>query len=91
MKKLVEDIAKALVDYPESVQVIVVKNAGETIFELRTHFDDAGKVIGRQGRIARAIRTLLTASGMKRGEQFTLVIIEPESGRKKGGAAGKSA
>lgn len=78
MKKLVEDIAKALVDYPESVQVTVIKKAGDTIFELRTHPDDAGKVIGRQGRIARAIRTLLTASGMKRGEQFTLVIIEPD-------------
>ena len=76
MKELVQEIAKALVDHPEQVQV----NAGEgeqvTVLELRVHPEDLGKVIGRQGRTAKSIRTLLGAAGMKLKKRFTLEILE---------------
>jgi predicted RNA-binding protein YlqC (UPF0109 family) len=76
MKELVEGIAKALVDYPEEVRVSVVEGSQATVLELRTHPDDLGKVIGREGRTAKAIRTLLGATGMKLHRRFTLEIIE---------------
>jgi len=76
MKELVEDIAKALVDYPEQVRVNAVEGSQATVLELRTHPDDLGKVIGREGRTAKAIRTLLAACGMKLRRRFTLEIIE---------------
>ena len=64
MKELVEEIAKALVDHPEGVQVNAVDGSQVTVLELRVHPEDLGKVIGRQGRTAKAIRTLLGAAGM---------------------------
>jgi len=76
MKELVEAIAKALVDHPEDVQVKCVEGSQVTVLELRVHPDDLGKVIGRQGRTAKAIRTLLGASGMKLRKRFTLEILE---------------
>jgi hypothetical protein len=76
MKELVEAIAKALVDYPESVHVSVVEGEQITIFELRTHPDDLGKVIGRHGRTADAIRTILNAVGVKLKKRFALEILE---------------
>ena len=76
MKELVEAIAKALVDHPEDVQVKSVEGSQVTVLELRVHPEDLGKVIGRQGRTAKAIRTLLGASGMKLHKRFTLEILE---------------
>ncbi len=78
MKELVETIARALVDRPEEVQVRTVGGTGTqvTVLELRVHAEDLGKVIGRQGRTAKAIRTLLSASGMKLRKRFTLEILE---------------
>jgi len=76
MKELLEEIAKALVDNPEDVQVTEVEGEQTTVLELRVHNDDLGKVIGRQGRTARAIRTLLSAAGMKIHKRFVLEILE---------------
>ena len=76
MKELVEAIAKALVDHPDEVQVKPVEGSQVTVLELRVHPEDLGKVIGRQGRTAKAIRTLLGASGMKVRKRFTLEILE---------------
>jgi len=76
MKDLVEEIAKALVDKPELVQVRAVEGEQVTVLELRVDPEDLGKVIGRQGRTAKAIRTLLGAAGMKLKKRFTLEILE---------------
>jgi predicted RNA-binding protein YlqC (UPF0109 family) len=76
MKELVEAIAKALVDKPEEVQVRAVESEQATVLEIRVNPGDLGKVIGRQGRTAKAIRTLLGAAGMKMHKRFTLEILE---------------
>jgi len=76
MKDLLEEIAKALVDNPEDVQVTEVAGEQTTVLELRVRNEDLGKVIGRQGRTARAIRTLLAAAGMKMHKRFVLEILE---------------
>ncbi len=76
MKDLLEEIAKALVDNPEDVQVTEVEGEQTTVLELRVRNEDLGKVIGRQGRTARAIRTLLAAAGMKVHKRFVLEILE---------------
>ena len=76
MKELVEAIAKALVDHPEQVQVRAVDGEQVTVFELRVHPEDLGKVIGRQGRTAKSMRTILGAAGMKLNRRFTLEILE---------------
>jgi predicted RNA-binding protein YlqC (UPF0109 family) len=76
MKDLLEGIAKALVDHPEDVAVKEVEGEQTTVLELRVRTEDLGKVIGRQGRTARAIRTLLAAAGMKVQKRFVLEILE---------------
>ncbi|HEV8132229.1 MAG TPA: KH domain-containing protein [Acidobacteriota bacterium] len=76
MKELIEEIAKALVDNPEQVTVTEVAGEQTTVLELRVAQSDLGKVIGKQGRTARAIRTLLGASGMKLRKRFVLEILE---------------
>lgn len=76
MKELVEAIAKALVDHPEDVQVKAIEGQEATVIELHVHPEDLGKVIGRQGRTAKAMRTILGASGMKAKKRMTLEIIE---------------
>ncbi|MGA8221167.1 MAG: KH domain-containing protein [Candidatus Acidiferrales bacterium] len=76
MKDLVEAIAKALVDHPDQVLVNAVEGEQVTVLELRVAPDDLGKVIGRQGRTAKSIRTLLGAAGMKVKKRFTLEILE---------------
>ena len=76
MKKLVEDIARALVDIPEAVSVRVLEGEYVTVLELRVAASDLGKVIGREGRMARAIRTILNAAGMKLNRRYTLEILE---------------
>ncbi|MBI3683908.1 MAG: KH domain-containing protein [Acidobacteria bacterium] len=76
MKELVEEIAKALVDIPEEVVVREITGEQVTVLELKVAPSDLGKVIGKQGRTARAIRILLGASGMKLNRRFTLEILE---------------
>ena len=76
MKELVESIARALVDRPDQVQVKAVEGEQVTVLELRVHPEDLGKVIGKQGRTARAIRTILGAAGMKLKKRFVLEILE---------------
>jgi predicted RNA-binding protein YlqC (UPF0109 family) len=76
VKELVEDIAKALVDTPEAVTVREVSGEHVTVLELRVAQTDVGKIIGKQGRTARSLRTLLGAAGMKLNRRFTLEILE---------------
>jgi len=76
MKELVEAIAKALVDKPDEVKVKTVEGEQVTVLELRVDPSDVGKVIGKQGRTARSIRTILGAAGMKLKKRFTLEILE---------------
>ena len=76
LKELIEEIAKALVDIPEQVAVREVQGEQVTVLELRVAPSDLGKVIGKQGRTARSIRTLLGAAGMKLNRRFTLEILE---------------
>lgn len=76
VKTLVEEIAKALVDSPEGVAVNEVAGEHATVFELRVADGDLGKVIGKQGRTARSIRTLLGAVGTKLNRRFSLEILE---------------
>jgi uncharacterized protein len=76
VKELVEAIAKALVDNPDEVQDRAIEGEQLTVFELRVHASDLGKVIGRQGRTAQAIRTILTGVGLKLRKRFTLEILE---------------
>ena len=76
MKDLVEQIAKALVDQPDRVQVKEVEGEQTTVLELRVAQEDLGKVIGKQGKTARAVRTLLAAAGMKVRKRFVLEILE---------------
>ncbi|HEU5021621.1 MAG TPA: KH domain-containing protein [Bryobacteraceae bacterium] len=76
MKQLIEDIAKSLVDVPEEVVVTAVDGEQVTVLELKVAPGDLGKVIGKQGRTARSIRTILGAAGMKLNRRFTLEILE---------------
>lgn len=75
-KELVEYIVKSLVDQPESVEVNVVEGEKSTILELRVSPDDIGKVIGKQGRIAKALRTILSATATKSGKHASLEILD---------------
>lgn len=75
MKKLVEHIARALVDYPEQVQVTEVDGEKSSIIELRVAPEDMGKVIGKQGKIAQSIRTLTKATAAKEGKRVTVEIM----------------
>lgn len=76
MKELLEAIAKALVDNPDQVQVRAIEAELVTVLELRVHPDDLGKVIGRQGRMADSIRTILGAAGMRVRRRVTVEILE---------------
>ncbi|MCG3117325.1 MAG: KH domain-containing protein [Candidatus Manganitrophus sp. SA1] len=76
MKELIEYIAKSLVDRPENVVVKETEGEKTTIIELRVAQEDLGKVIGKQGRTARAMRTILNAAGTKVGKRCVLEILE---------------
>ncbi len=76
MKQLIEYIAKALVDNPDEVRVTEVEGEQTSVIELRVAKEDLGKVIGKQGRTARAMRTILSASSTKIGKRAVLEIIE---------------
>ena len=76
MRELVESIAKALVDNPDEVSVTEIKGEQTTVLEVRVAKPDIGKVIGKQGRTAAAIRTILGAVGMKLRKRFVLEILD---------------
>jgi predicted RNA-binding protein YlqC (UPF0109 family) len=76
MKELLEYMVRALVDNPDNVQIEEIAGEKTIIFELRVGEGDLGKVIGKEGRMAKAIRTILTAASMKKGKRAQLEIIE---------------
>ena len=75
-KELVEYIAKSLVDNPSGVMVNVIEGEKSTILELKVSEGDVGKVIGKHGRIAKAIRTILSAAAMKKDKRVVLEILD---------------
>lgn len=76
MKALVEYIARSLVDHPDEVQVNEIEGEQTSVLELKVAKDDLGKVIGRQGRTARAIRTILAAASIRANKRAVLEILE---------------
>jgi hypothetical protein len=76
MKALIEAMAKSLVDKPEEVKVSEIEGEKTTVYELRVSQSDLGKVIGKQGKTARAMRTILGAAGTKIGKRCVLEILE---------------
>jgi uncharacterized protein len=75
MKALIEVIAKALVDHPEEVRVSVVEKDRTICYELSVHSEDMGKVIGKQGRIAKALRTVVGAAATKENKRISIEIL----------------
>ena len=75
MKELIEYVAKALVDNPSDVQVTEIVGATSIILELRVAQEDMGRIIGRSGRVANAMRTLLRVMAAKQGKRVTLEIV----------------
>jgi len=75
VKELVEYIARSLVDNPEAVQVMEIEGERSIIIELRVAPDDMGKVIGKQGKIAKSIRTLTKATAAKEGKRVVVEIL----------------
>ncbi len=80
MQELVTQIARALVDLPEAVIVEAVEREESTVLRLRVAPTDVGKVIGKQGRTARSMRTILGAVSMKHQHRYTLDILEEDGG-----------
>ena len=78
MVNLVAEIAKALVDAPENVTVQALQDGESTVLRLSVAPGDIGKVIGKQGRTARSLRTILAAASMKRKHRFALDIVEDQ-------------
>ena len=76
MRDLIEYIAKSLVDNPDQVEVREVEGEKTTVYELRVGAGDLGKVIGKRGRTARSIRTILNAAATKAGKRAVLEILE---------------
>jgi predicted RNA-binding protein YlqC (UPF0109 family) len=76
MKELIEYIAKSLVDHPDSVKVTEVEGERTSVIELSVVKEDLGKVIGKQGKTARAMRTILSAASTKERKRTILEIIE---------------
>lgn len=75
-KELVSYIAKALVDEPDGVEVNIIEGEKSTILELKVAAGDIGKVIGKHGRIAKAVRTILSAAATKSGKRVVLEILD---------------
>lgn len=75
MKELVEILAKALVDKPEEVQVNEVQKEDALVLQLTVDKDDMGKVIGKQGKVAKSIRTVVRAAAIKEGKKVVVEII----------------
>jgi predicted RNA-binding protein YlqC (UPF0109 family) len=81
MQAFLEYVVKGLVHHPEMVTVTPVEREGTTIYELRLHVEDVGKVIGRQGMTINAIRSLLVAGSAKKGLRCSLEIVEEKPAR----------
>jgi uncharacterized protein len=81
MKQLILDIVQALVDQPDDVSVEMINDNESTVIRLRVAHQDIGKVIGKQGRTARSLRTILGAASMKLHHRFALDIVEDGEGR----------
>ena len=79
MRELVAEIARALVDEPEAVEVEVLRHEESSVLRLRVAPSDIGKVIGKQGRTARSMRTILGAVSMKQHHRYTLDILEDQA------------
>ena len=75
MKELLEYLAKSLVDNPDEVQVKLLESEKTVVLELRVSPEDMGKIIGKQGRIAQAIRTVIRAAAVKEGKRVVVEII----------------
>jgi predicted RNA-binding protein YlqC (UPF0109 family) len=75
MKELIIIIAKALVDHPEDVTVNVVEGENSVVYELSVNKSDIGKVIGKQGRIAKALRTVVTSAAVKENKRVSVEIV----------------
>ena len=75
MKELVEFVAKKLVEFPESVEVKEITGEKTTVLELRVAQDDLGKIIGKSGRTAKAIRTVLSAASVRENKRIILEIL----------------
>ncbi|WP_373232055.1 KH domain-containing protein [Cohnella sp.] len=75
MEQLIRVIARALVDHPEDVQIQVKEDARGLVYELSVHPDDVGKVIGKQGRIAKAVRTVVSSAAVKERKRVIVDII----------------
>ena len=76
MKEVLEVVAKALVDHPDDVSVTEVEGERETVLELRVADEDMGKVIGKQGRIAKAIRTVVKAAASRENKRVMVEIVD---------------
>ena len=75
MKQLLEFLAKSLVEQPEHVDVLLLEGERSAILELKVAEDDKGKVIGKDGRVAEALRKIVTAAGQKKGKRVVLDIL----------------
>ena len=75
MKDLITVIAKALVDHPDEVRVAVVEKEYKVEYRLSVHPDDVGKVIGKQGKIAKSLRTVVTSAAVKESKRVTVEIV----------------
>ncbi|MBP1702730.1 MAG: uncharacterized protein H6Q38_1837 [Chloroflexi bacterium] len=78
MKELIDYIARSLVDDPMQVNVTQVKHGSQTILKLKVAKEDMGRVIGKKGRVASAMRTLLMVAAAQEGKRVTLDIVEPQ-------------
>ena len=76
MQGFLEYVVRGLVQYPDDVSVTPVEREGTTVYELRLHAQDVGKIIGRQGMTINAIRSLLLAGSARKGLRCTLEIVE---------------
>lgn len=76
MEELIRYIVTSLVDHPEEISVKEIEGDEQTVLELRVSPKDVGKVIGKNGRIAKSLRTILTAASIKAGKNFSLEIID---------------
>src|SRR5256885_15451501 len=84
MQAFLEYVVKGLVQYPDDVTITPVEREGTTVYELRLHPQDVGKIIGRQGMTINAIRSLLLAGSAKQGLRCTLENVEDRAGGLKG-------
>lgn len=91
MRDLVQYLASALVDNPAPVEVSVTTSANEAVFRLKVDADDLGKIIGKKGRTAKALRTLLAAVGAKQNTRVNLEILEPAPAAGADGLSGSEA